>query len=259
MIGLFRDGLADGDGVLPALRLDGDQVYLRPPRPRDWREWVAVREASRAFLEPWEPRWPDDALSKAAFLRRYKRQVRDWRTDQGYAFLIFAGADDRMVGGITMANLRRGVAQTCTIGYWTALADARRGFMSEAVILVLDFGFRMADLHRIEAACLPRNHASKGLLEKLGFTLEGRVREYLKINGVWEDHLLYSFLRRDYNQWTREDAEERRREEHGLQDRLVALPAGPTLGPGPTSGHGTGTVPDAPNAGFGMPHLRHKI
>jgi len=172
----------------------GAGVMLRVPQSSDYAEWAALREASRAFLTPWEPTWPDDDLTRGAFRRRIKRYAEDQRSDLAYAFLIFRSDDNALVGGLTLANIRRGVAQAGSIGYWVGAPFARKGYMTAAVRALIPFGFRMLGLHRLEAACIPANIASISLLEKTGFTREGYARSYLCINGVWQDHLLYARL-----------------------------------------------------------------
>ena len=154
-----------------------------------------MREASRGFLTPWEPTWPSDDLTRSAFRRRLKRYAEDQRSDLAYAFLIFRAEDHAMLGGLTLANIRRGVAQAGSIGYWVGAPFARRGVMTAAVRALIPFCFDTLRLHRLEAACIPRNAASIRLLEKAGFTREGYAREYLCINGVWQDHLLYGRLK----------------------------------------------------------------
>ena len=178
---------------MPALA--GDGVYLRAPQSGDHAEWAALRETSRAFLTPWEPTWPSDDLTRSAFRRRLKRYAEDQRSDLAYAFLIFSADSNAMVGGLTLANIRRGVAQAGSIGYWIGAPFARHGYMTAAVHALIPFCFDTLRLHRLEAACIPRNAASIRLLEKTGFTREGYAREYLCINGVWQDHLLYGRLR----------------------------------------------------------------
>ena len=179
---------------MPAV--NGDGVYLRAPMSADHAEWAALREASRAFLTPWEPVWPSDDLSRSAFRRRLKRYAEDQRSDLSYAFLIFRADTNVLVGGLTLANIRRGVAQAGSIGYWIGAPFARRGYMSAAVKALVPFCFDTLRLHRVEAACIPTNTGSIRLLEKNGFTREGYAREYLCINGVWQDHLLYGRLRK---------------------------------------------------------------
>lgn len=172
----------------------GNGVALRVPQPADYAEWASLREVSRGFLTPWEPIWPADDLTRAAFRRRLKRYAEDQRNDLAYAFLIFRSEDNAMVGGLTLANIRRGVAQAGSVGYWVGAPFARHGYMTAAVRALIPFCFGTLRLHRLEAACIPGNNASIGLLEKTGFKREGYARGYLCINGAWQDHLLYARL-----------------------------------------------------------------
>jgi len=173
----------------------GEGVILRTPQAADHTEWAALRERSRDFLTPWEPTWPADDLSRSAFRRRIRRYAEDLRSDQSYAFLIFRSGDGRLVGGLTLANVRRGVAQAGSLGYWMGLPYIRHGHMTAAVRAVIPFAFNTLRLHRLEAACIPTNTASIRLLENTGFVREGYAREYLCINGIWQDHLLYGRLK----------------------------------------------------------------
>jgi ribosomal-protein-alanine N-acetyltransferase len=175
----------------------GNGVTLRLPQSSDYAAWAALREQSRAFLKPWEPVWPVDDLTRTAFRRRIRRYAEDQRNDIAYAFLVFREHDDALVGGVTLANIRRGVAQAGSIGYWVGVSFARQGYMSAALRTLIPFAFGTLRLHRLEAACIPSNAASIGLLEKSGFTREGYARQYLCINGIWQDHLLYARLRDD--------------------------------------------------------------
>jgi [ribosomal protein S5]-alanine N-acetyltransferase len=181
----------------PSPSVEGDGVVLRVPQMGDYEEWAALREASRDFLVPWEPTWPADDLTRGAFRRRLKRYAEDVRTDQSYAFFVFSREDSALVGGLTVANVRRGVAQAGSVGYWMGQSFIRRGYMTGAVKAVLPFCFATLRLHRVEAACIPTNEASIRLLERCGFGREGYAREYLCINGIWQDHLLFARLRND--------------------------------------------------------------
>jgi ribosomal-protein-alanine N-acetyltransferase len=181
--------------LMPAII--GAGVSLRVPQSSDHAEWAALRETSRTFLTAWEPTWPSDDLTRGAYRRRLKRYADDQRSDLAYAFLIFRNDGNAMVGGLTLANIRRGVAQAGSIGYWIGAPFARQGYMTAAMRALIPFGFRTLRLHRLEAACIPGNAASIALLEKTGFTREGYARDYLCINGVWQDHLLYARLQSD--------------------------------------------------------------
>jgi ribosomal-protein-alanine N-acetyltransferase len=180
---------------LPAI--GGNGVFLRVPQMADYAEWVTLREASRDFLTPWEPSWPADDLTRGSFRRRMKRYSEDQRSDLAYPFFIFRKSDGVLVGGLTLANIRRGCAQAGSLGYWMGEAYAGKGYMTAAVTAVLPFAFGTLRLHRVEAACIPANVASIRLLEKTGFRREGFARQYLCIDGLWQDHLLYARLKDD--------------------------------------------------------------
>jgi ribosomal-protein-alanine N-acetyltransferase len=184
--------------VPPAFRVAGQRVLLRAPERRDWQPWAELRGASRAFLAPWEPSWSADALTRAAFHRRLARYAADWRSDQGYSFLLFRLDDETLVGGIGLSNVRRGVAETASLGYWTGERHAGQGYMTEGLRLILSFAFQRARLHRVEAACLPHNAPSRRLLAKSGFREEGYARAYLCIDGRWQDHVLFALLREEW-------------------------------------------------------------
>jgi ribosomal-protein-alanine N-acetyltransferase len=175
-------------------RLVGGRVVVRPPERGDYEAWAKLRAGSRAFLAPWEPSWPPDALARANFRARIARYIEDWRTDQAYNFFIFAH-DETLLGGIGLANIRRGVAETASLGYWIGEPFARQGYMTATLPLVLDFAFARLRLHRVEAACLPTNVPSRALLLRAGFHEEGYARQYLRIDGKWRDHLLFAILR----------------------------------------------------------------
>jgi ribosomal-protein-alanine N-acetyltransferase len=180
------------------LGLAGDRVHLRYPRGSDWAEWAALRAASRSFLQPWEPTWADDGLEQRFFLERLREVDTARRQGTCHAFFIFRVRDDVLVGGITLSNIRRGIAQAGTIGYWMGAAYARQGYMTAALHCLSRFSFGEVALHRLEAACLPENAASYNLLRGFGFTEEGLARRYLHINGDWRDHVLFGLLGEDY-------------------------------------------------------------
>ena len=178
-------------------RLHGDAVFLRAPERGDYEAWARLRALSRNFLAPWEPVWPVDGLSRASFRVRVARYADEWRTDQGYNFLIFRN-DETLLGGIGLSNLRRGVCETASLGYWIGEPFAGQGFMTAALPLVLDFAFGRLRLHRVEAACLPHNGPSRAVLTRAGFQQEGYARAYLCIAGKWQDHLLFALLSEDW-------------------------------------------------------------
>ncbi|MEM7172380.1 MAG: GNAT family protein [Pseudomonadota bacterium] len=179
------------------VQLEHARVYLRPPKTADWRDWADLRTQSRDFLTPWEPTWPNDALTRQAFRRRLRQYDYEWEQGSGFSFFVFHKKSDLLLGGISFSNVRRGVSQTASLGYWVGEPHARQGYMSEALLASLEFAFDRLGLHRVEAACLTNNQASQKLLVKSGFSQQGYARQYLRIDGRWQDHLLFEILRND--------------------------------------------------------------
>ena len=180
--------------VEPEPVLRGDGVYLRPAAASDFAAWADLRARSRAFLTPREPIWPEDDLTRAAFRRRLRRQSEEMARDESNPFLIVDSASEVLLGGLTLGGVRRGVAQSATLGYWMGEPYAGKRVMTRAVAVIVKYGFTHLRLHRIEAACVPENVASRTLLEHNGFEREGLARSYLKINGVWRDHCLFACI-----------------------------------------------------------------
>jgi [ribosomal protein S5]-alanine N-acetyltransferase len=179
-------------GIGPILR--SQKTIVRPPNMDDFKAWVDLRKSSRAFLEPWEPEWQDDEFTRSAFRYRLHIYNKLSEEDRGQSLFIFDSSNLVLVGAININNMRRGVAQTATLGYWIGQDYARQGFMINTLHLVLPYCFDELKLHRVEAACLPDNQASIALLKKAGFEQEGYAKKYLKIAGSWEDHLLFARL-----------------------------------------------------------------
>jgi ribosomal-protein-alanine N-acetyltransferase len=174
--------------------LGGEGVRLRPPRASDYEAWRDLRAASRTFLQPWEPTWPSDDLNRAAFRRRLAAYARDREQGAAYAFFVLRESDEVLTGGITLSNVRRGVAQMGSIGYWCGRPHVRHGHTLAAVRSVISFAFQTLKLHRLEAACIDENAPSRRLLAQAGFVEEGFAKAYLKINGVWRDHVLFGLV-----------------------------------------------------------------
>ncbi|MEX3014602.1 GNAT family N-acetyltransferase [Gymnodinialimonas hymeniacidonis] len=179
------------------LRLETERLTLRLPRHADFRLWSALRQQSRDFLTPWEPTWADDHLTRKSFTARVYWAQRSVNQGSAVPLFILRRSDDALLGAITLDNLRRGPAQSATLGYWIGLPFVRQGYMREAIGAVSHYAFRALDLSRLEAACLPENAASRGVLEKSGFKYEGVAQSYLQINGRWRNHVLYANLRHD--------------------------------------------------------------
>lgn len=184
------DWMTDATGPV----VEGKGVMLRPPRAGDHAAWAELRDRSRDYLQPWEPAWPDDDLTRAAYRRRLGVYAREMELGHAWPFFILDPQGRTLHGAITLSNVRRGVAETGTLGYWIGQPYAGRGLATAAVQAMAGFAFRSARLHRLEASCLPSNGASRRVLEKAGFRQEGEARAYLKINGAWADHILFGLL-----------------------------------------------------------------
>ena len=178
-------------------QVETERMTLRLPAHSDFRDWASLRAESRDFLTPWEPAWSAEHLGRKAFANRVYWAARAEAAGTALPFFLIERATGRVLGAITLDNIRRGPAQAGTLGYWVGARHARQGFMREAIAAVVDHAFGPMDLSRIEAACLPENAASRGVLEKSGFKYEGVSQSYLQINGRWRNHVLYANLRPD--------------------------------------------------------------
>lgn len=174
------------------LRLEAAGIYLRAPQKNDFKAWAGLRDMSRDWLVPWEPQWRVDELSRACYYWRLQGWQHDSKLGLAAPFFIFRSSDDALLGGINISNIRRGVAQDCTIGYWIGKPFARQGHARNAVRAIVAHAFDTVNLHRVQAACIPSNFRSRGLLQSLGFAEEGYAKSYLRINDQWQDHVLYA-------------------------------------------------------------------
>lgn len=184
------DWMTDATGPV----VEGHGVILRPPRVGDYAAWASLREQSRDYLQPWEPAWPDDDLTRAAYRRRLTVYAREMELGGAWPFFVLDPTGRTLFGAITLSNIRRGVAETGALGYWIGQPFAGQGHATAAVRAISAYAFDTLKLHRLEASCLPGNRSSRRVLEKAGFRHEGEAKAYLKINGVWADHLLFGLL-----------------------------------------------------------------
>lgn len=184
-------------GVRKRPKIETERMVLRLPTHSDWRAWSQLRSDSAAHLTPWEPVWAYDHLSRRAFTNRVYWAGRAESLGTALPLLMIRREDESLLGAITLDNIRRGPVQAGTLGYWIGAPFARQGYMREALLQVVHHAFFKLDLSRVEAACLPENAASRGVLEGTGFKYEGVAQAYLQINGRWRNHVLYANLRGD--------------------------------------------------------------
>ncbi|MCG7493153.1 GNAT family N-acetyltransferase [Thalassobius sp. Cn5-15] len=179
------------------VRVETERLTLRLPQHGDFQSWTALRRESEAFLTPWEPAWAPDHLARKSFANRVYWANRAVKNETALPLFILRRDDDELLGAITLDHIRRGPAQSGTLGYWIGERHARQGYMREAIDSVVYHAFHRMDLSRIEAACLPENKPSRDLLEKCGFKYEGVAQSYLEIGGRWRTHVLYAHIRLD--------------------------------------------------------------
>ena len=179
------------------VRIETERMTLRLPAHGDYREWASLRSSSLEFLTPWEPSWATDHLTRKSFTNRVYWAQRSVNNGNAIPVFLERREDKALLGAITLDNIRRGPAQAGTLGYWMGQRYARHGYMQEAILGLVHYAFTTLDLSRVEAACLPENTASRGVLEKSGFKYEGVAQSYLQINGRWRNHVLFANLRGD--------------------------------------------------------------
>lgn len=164
----------------------------------DHHAWRALRTASRAHLTRWEPDWTERDETIDAFRVRLRSYERQHRTRAGLSLFARLTGAAKLVGGVTLSDIRFHASHSATIGYWIGAPYLRRGYGLAMVERVVSYAFEELRLNRVEAACQPGNSASRALLAKAGFREEGLARDYLFINGAWRDHLLFARTARDH-------------------------------------------------------------
>ncbi len=178
----------------------GRRVVLRPLGPGDFAAFSEVRNRNGEWLTRWEPRrlagQPDPARSFDAFVARCSARQRERQLGTGYGFGIFA--DQRFSGEINLSSVQRGPFQSGSVGYWVDCALAGQGLCPEALVVLARFAFEDLGLHRIQISIVPRNHASRRVVEKVGVRCEGTSAGYLQINGEWEDHLQFAMVAEEW-------------------------------------------------------------
>ncbi|MGH3850552.1 MAG: GNAT family N-acetyltransferase [Pseudonocardiaceae bacterium] len=196
-------------GRQPPNQLRGRRVLLRPLVTADFGAWREVRQRNVEWLARWEPAippgQPDDTQSRQAFAARCGAREREWQMGVGYGFGLFvatsggvAGRTARLAGEINLSGVQRGPFQNAYVGYWIDETDAGQGLMPESVVVLARFAFEDLGLHRLQVAIIPRNQASRRVVEKLELRQEGLAERYLAINGVWEDHLRYALTAEEW-------------------------------------------------------------
>lgn len=173
--------------------LVGRRVVLRPLRAEDYPQWQEVRTRCREWLVKWEPRpagAPYPVEDRSTFSARCAMRDRERQLGTGFGFGIFV--DGQFAGEINLSSVQRGAFQSGYIGYWIDEAQAGRGYVPEACVVLLRFCFEQLGLHRVQISIVPRNAASRAVARKLWLRGEGIAVGYLEIDGTWEDHVRYA-------------------------------------------------------------------
>jgi ribosomal-protein-alanine N-acetyltransferase len=185
--------------VPPRIRLDRERTAIRPLGLRDVDEFTDAVIANREHTAPWEPIHAEAHYTRAGQTETLRRDVEAWELGTGYAFSVLDRAEgDAIIGRIALGNVVHGAWRNATLGYWTAAAVGGRGHATAAAVLICEFAFDHAGLHRIQPAVIPRNLRSIRVVEKAGFRYEGRALRYLNIAGSWEDHEIYAMTLEDW-------------------------------------------------------------
>ena len=180
----------------------GRRVLLRPLSVTDFPAWTEVRTRNADWLLRWEPRrlpgQPDVTTDRDAFSVRCSARERERQLGTGYGFGVFV--EGRLAGEINLSAIQRGPFQSAYVGYWIDEAEAGRGYTPEALVVLIRFAFDDLRLHRVQIAIIPRNTASRRVVEKVKIREEGVAERYLEINGVWEDHVRYAITTEEWQQ-----------------------------------------------------------
>jgi ribosomal-protein-alanine N-acetyltransferase len=196
----------EGAAVDLDIRLEGNRVALRAPRAVDIPELRALIARNADHLRPWSPSPPPgtNPLGLAELGRTIAKQRREWKLGAAYVFVaILRYGREPIAGRVALTSVTRGPWQSAQVGYWLDAASGGRGLMTECVGLALDFAFEDLGLHRVQAAVMPRNAASRRILAKCGFREEGYAERYLRIGGRWEDHVIYGLTAEEWQPGSR--------------------------------------------------------
>lgn len=174
------------------MELNSRHIYIRRLQMGDTKSLLDLRNRNRQFLQPFEPLNPDSHYTLEGQEEILEKVQLNWENGSGYGFGIFLNTNHRLIGRVNLSNVVRGAWESFTIGYFLDEQFNGRGLTTEAVYLAVQFAFEHAALHRVQGAVMPRNVGSIRVLEKVGFRYEGFSEYYLKINGEWEHHNIYS-------------------------------------------------------------------
>jgi ribosomal-protein-alanine N-acetyltransferase len=166
---------------------------LRLPAERDVPELIRYYSDNLEHLGPWSPEWPPDHLTESFWRDQVASYRMEANADRSLRLYLFPkDRPRRVIGNASLTGIVRGPLQACYLGYGLDAAEQGKGYMVEAVKAAVSHAFRELGLHRVMANYMPHNRRSGAVLRRAGFTVDGYARDYLLINGRWEDHVLTS-------------------------------------------------------------------
>ncbi|MEG0771981.1 GNAT family protein [Clostridium sp.] len=181
------------------MRIQGDKIYIRFLEEKDAEAYTNLQVKNKEFFRKYVTTRSDEFYTLEFQKQLIKNNIIASEKDEKYVFGIFEKDTDELVGNVALTEVFRGPLQSCYIGYYLDLECNGKGYMSEAVKLVVAFGFDELHLHRIEAGVMPHNTGSIRVLEKAGFQKEGIARKNVNINGKWENHQVLAIIEDDWD------------------------------------------------------------
>jgi ribosomal-protein-alanine N-acetyltransferase len=176
-----------------------ERVYIRFIGVDDTEDLLDLMQRNRKLFEGVVPLRNESFYTREVQEKTVENWIKQREEDKRYAFGIFLKETQQLIGEISLFDVQRGPLQKCILGYCLDQAHNGKGFMTEAIHLVLIFAFTEAGLQRVEAGVMPRNLGSMRVLEKAGFQQEGLARKLLEINGLREDHVMFAVLAEDFS------------------------------------------------------------
>lgn len=171
-----------------------DDIVLRTAEATDAVAVAEYYRVNREHLEPWEPKRGEGFYSVQSWTQKLVKLQEIHRLGIGYYLLIIERQTGTMLGMISFSQVVRFPSHSCQLGYSLSQQAQGRGVMQRALRMAVDYMFRVQNMHRICAGYMPRNQRSEAVLHALGFEYEGLAKQYLSINGRWEDHHMMALL-----------------------------------------------------------------
>jgi ribosomal-protein-alanine N-acetyltransferase len=176
-----------------------ERLCVRLPGAADAARVAAFYSGNREHLQPWSPTFHPGLFSEEFWAAEFDRRLADYQAGREVrGFLYLPDDPERVIGNLSLSQIVRGVLQACTLGYALAADAQGHGYMLEAVRGAVAYAFGPLGLHRVMADYMPRNRRSAAVLREAGFVVEGYAREFLLINGRWEDHVLTAITNREW-------------------------------------------------------------